>query len=90
MCVSHSYSCYIFRITSLKAGIDMMEISDVTGRRFNSEEAVYFRNLVQSSFYISHGATILDVFADSVGKIVFVFPRNEHDALIKEWMDNKK
>ena len=51
---------------------------------------MYFRNLVQSSFYISHGATILDVFADSVGKIVFVFPRNEHDALIKEWMDNKK
>mgnify|MGYP000006669080 FL=1 len=68
----------------------MLQHSDVTGRDFYDEEAVYFRNLIQSSFYISHGATILDVFADSVGKIVFVFPRNEHDALIKEWMNNKK
>ena len=68
----------------------MLQHSDVTGRDFYDEEAVYFRNLIQSSFYISHGATILDVFADSGGKIVFVFPRNEHEALIKEWMDNKK
>ena len=90
MCVSHSYSCYIFRITSLKAGIDMMEISDVTGRRFNSEEAVYFRNLIQASFYIANGATILDVFTDSAGKMVVVFPRDEHKVLLKKWMENKE
>lgn len=68
----------------------MIEHSDVTGRTFNSEDAVYFRNLVQSSFYIAHNATILDIFADSEGKMVVVFPREEHNKLLKLWMDNKK
>lgn len=68
----------------------MLEYSDVTGKSFHSEEAVYFRNLVQSGFYIANGATILDVFADSENKMVVVFPRDEHKVLIKKWMDNKK
>lgn len=68
----------------------MLEHSDVTGKTFVSEEAVYFRNPIQSGFYIANGATILDVFADSENKMVVVFPRDEHKVLIKRWMDNKK
>lgn len=68
----------------------MLEHSDVTGKTFVSEEAVYFRNPIQSGFYIANGATILDVFADSENKMVVVFPRDEHKVLIKKWMDNKK
>ena len=68
----------------------MLEHSDVTGKIFVSEEAVYFRNPIQSGFYIANGATILDVFADSENKMVVVFPRDEHKVLIKKWMDNKK
>lgn len=68
----------------------MLEHSDVTGKTFVSEEAVYFRNPIQSGFYIANGATILDVFADSENKMVVVFPREEHKVLIKKWMDNKK
>ena len=68
----------------------MLEHSDVTGKTFVSEEAVYFRNPIQSGFYIANGATILDVFADSENKMVVVFPSDEHKVLIKKWMDNKK
>lgn len=68
----------------------MLEHSDVTGKTFVSEEAVYFKNPTQCGFYIGNGATILDVFADSENKMVVVFPRDEHKVLIKKWMDNKK
>lgn len=68
----------------------MYMTSDVTGKTYQAEDAVFFRNLVQSSFYISNGATILDIFTDSDGLLVIVFPRDEHKILIKKWVDNKK
>lgn len=68
----------------------MYMMSDVTGKTYQTEDAVFFRNLVQSSFYISNGATILDVFTDSDGLLVIVFPREEHKVLIRKWMENKK
>lgn len=68
----------------------MREISDVTGITYELEDVVFFRNLYQSSFYIDHNATIVDVFTDSNGKLVFVFYREQHDKLIKLWLDNKK
>lgn len=68
----------------------MYVTSDVTGRTYQAEDAVFFRNLIQSSFYISHNATVLDVFVDSKGKMVVAFPREEHDVLIKKWANNKK
>ena len=68
----------------------MREISDVTGISYEVEDVVFFRNLYQSSFYIDHNATIVDVFTDSNGKLVFVFYREEHERLIKLWLDNKK
>lgn len=68
----------------------MREISDVTGIAYELEDVVFFRNLYQSSFYINHNATIVDVFTDSNGKLVFVFYRDQHDKLIKLWLDNKK
>lgn len=68
----------------------MREISDVTGITYELEDVVFFRNLYQSSFYIDHNATIVDVFTDSNGKLVFVFYRDQHEKLIKLWLDNKK
>lgn len=68
----------------------MREISDVTGITYELEDVVFFRNLYQSSFYIDHNATIVDVFTDSNGKLVFVFYRDQHENLIKLWLDNKK
>lgn len=68
----------------------MKTISDVTGIVYENEDVVFFRNLYQSSFYISHNATIVDVFTDSNNKLVFVFYRDQHEELIKLWLDNKK
>ena len=68
----------------------MKTISDVTGICYELEEVVFFRNLYQSTFYIDHNATIVDVFTDSNKKLVFVFWRNQHEHLIKLWLENKK
>lgn len=68
----------------------MKAISDVTGIEYEMEDVVFFRNLYQSSFYIDHNATIVDVFTDSNKKLVFVFWRNQHEDLIKLWLRNKK
>lgn len=68
----------------------MKAISDVTGIEYEMEDVVFFRNLYQSSFYIDHNATIVDVFTDSNKKLVFVFWRNQHENLIKLWLKNRK
>lgn len=68
----------------------MKAISDVTGIEYEMEDVVFFRNLYQSSFYIDHNATIVDVFTDSNKKLVFVFWRNQHEDLIKLWLENKR
>lgn len=68
----------------------MKTVSDVTGIVYEVEDVVFFRNLYQSSFYIDHNATIVDVFTDSNKKLVFVFWRDQHEELIKLWLKNKK
>ena len=68
----------------------MKTVSDVTGIVYENEEVVFFRNLYQSTFYIDHNATIVDVFTDSNKKLVFVFYRDQHEQLIKLWLENKK
>ena len=67
----------------------MKTISDVTGITYENEDVVFFRNLYQSSFYIANNATIVDVFTDSKGMLVFVFYRDQHEKLIKLWLANK-
>ena len=68
----------------------MKSISDVTGIVYEDEDVVFFRNLYQSSFYIANNATIVDVFTDSNGMLVFVFYRNQHEKLLKLWLENKR
>ena len=68
----------------------MKSISDVTGIVYENEDVVFFRNLYQSSFYIANNATIVDIFADSKGMLVFVFYREEHDKLLKLWLASKR
>lgn len=68
----------------------MKTISDVTGICYENEEVVFFRNLYQAAFYVSHFATIVDVFTDGKGMLVFVFYRKQHEELIKLWLANKK
>lgn len=67
----------------------MKVISSVTGIEYESEDVVFFRNLYQSTFYIDHNADIVDVFTDGNKKLVFVFWRDQHENLIKLWLENK-
>lgn len=74
---------------SLK-GVTVMKVySEVTRKWYDADNAVFFRNVVQSGWYVMNGATILDVFADSKGMLVIAFPRDEHKVLIKEWAARK-
>lgn len=68
----------------------MKAISDVTGIEYEIEDVVFFRNLYQSSFYVANQATIVDIFSDSKGLLVFVFYRNQHETLLKKWLANNK
>ena len=68
----------------------MKTISYVTGITYENEDVVFFRNLYQSTFYVDHNATIVDIFTDSNKKLVFVFWRDQHDKLIKLWLESKK
>ena len=63
--------------------------SNTTQRIYDDSEAVYFRNIYQSAFYIEQGCTLLDVFTSSNGKLVFAFSKEEHDKTIKLWIANK-
>ena len=67
----------------------MKVISDVTGIEYEAEDVVFFRNLYQSSFYVANSATIVDVFSDSKGMLVFVFYRDQHEILLKKWLATK-
>ena len=64
----------------------MIEYSETTQRSYEAEEAVFYRNVLQAAFMISKpDCILLDVFTDSNGKIVFVFPRELHKKYINEW-----
>ena len=62
----------------------------VTGISYDDKDVVFFRNLYQISFYVANSATIVDVFSDSKGMLVFVFYRDQHEVLLKKWLANKK
>lgn len=63
--------------------------SDITGLFYEDEDCVFFRNCVQSAFYIFKGAKLVDIFVDDKMKIVFVFKREDHKRLIKDWIEHK-
>lgn len=64
----------------------MITYSDVTGKTFDTNDAVFYRNTVQSAFMLTKpDAVLLDLFADSNGRIVFVWPKELHKKYIGEW-----
>lgn len=63
----------------------MINISDITGKSYEAENCVFFRNTLQSATYISWGATLIDLFTDSKGKLVFVFLKSDHDKYKLRW-----
>lgn len=65
----------------------MKVISSTTGKIYEAEEAVYYRNMIQSAFMLSKvDCELLDVFENN-GKIVMVFPKWMHEKYIREWVE---
>lgn len=66
----------------------MQSISKITGQKYEDENHVFFRNTLQSAFYVFHGATLVDIFVDDKMRFVFVFSRADHDRLKLLWKNS--
>ena len=66
----------------------MKYFSETTGKEYEAESAVFYRNLVQAAWLLSKpDATLLDIFCDSGGKMVLVFPKELHKKYAQEWRE---
>lgn len=64
----------------------MKSVSDLTGTQY--EDCVFFRNTLQSAFYVFHGAKLIDIFVDDNMKFVFVFTKADHNKLKLLWKNS--
>lgn len=68
----------------------MKEYSETTQRWYEPDDAVFYRNILQGAWMLSHpDCTLLDVF-ESDGKLVMAFPREQHKKWIGEWISRKQ
>lgn len=68
----------------------MKVFSETTGKIFEAEEAVFYRNMIQSAFMLSKpDCILLDVFENN-GKIVMCFPKWMHEKYIREWAERSR
>lgn len=63
----------------------MKTLSETTGRYYEAEDCVFFRNTLQSAFYKFYGAELIDMFVDDNMKFVFVFSKIDHERLKMLW-----
>lgn len=68
----------------------MIEKSEITGKIYNAEDCVYFRNIAQSVFYMEHGVQPIDVFVGGDHKLVMAFKKDDHKKILPLWMENKE
>lgn len=68
----------------------MIEISNITGKTYEDRDCVFFRNPIQSAFYVFKGAKLVDLFVDDEMKFVFVFSREDHECLKMIWKNRKE
>ena len=63
----------------------MLTKSEVTGRSYEPEDSVYFKNAKQSASYVLWGAKLLDVFPTNDKVFVFVFSKEDHEKYKRKW-----
>lgn len=68
----------------------MMNKSELTGKWYQDEDCVFFRNYVQAAHYIAWQAKLIDLFTDSEMKLVFVFSKKDHEILRDRWGTKKE
>lgn len=66
----------------------MIMYSDITGKTYDTEDAVFYMNVLQSAFMLTKpDMELLDLFTESRGLLTFVFPKRLHKKYILEWRD---
>lgn len=69
----------------------MRYYSETTSKYYETESSVFYRNLVQAAWLLNKpDATLLDIFCDSNGKMVLVFPKELHKKYIGEWAERSR
>lgn len=66
----------------------MKSCSSITGEWYEDEDMVFFRNTLQSAFYVAHSASLKDIFVDDNMHFVFVFTKKDHDKLKRLWKNS--
>ena len=68
----------------------MKIFSSTTGKNYEVEEVVHYRNMTQCAFMLSKfDCELTDVFENG-GKVVMVFPRWMHEKYIHEWNERNR
>lgn len=69
----------------------MISISELTGKPYDDEDMVHFKNYVQSAHYVAWGARLIDLYVTSDMKFVYVFSKEDHQKYKMRWgqKDNK-
>ena len=68
----------------------MKSISEITGLMYEDEDCVFFKNYVQSAYYVEWGARLIDIFTNSEHKFVFVFTKEDHEKYKDRWINQKR
>ena len=68
----------------------MIVSSNLTGADYEDRDCVFFRNPIQSAFYVFRGAKLIDLFVDDKMKFVVVFDRKDHEGIKMEWKTRKE
>ena len=64
--------------------------SETTHLEYETEDAVYYRNVIQGAWMLSHpDCKLLDIF-ESGGKLVLAFSKESHRKYIGEWSERKR
>lgn len=68
----------------------MKTLSKITGEYYEDEDCVFFRNPLQSAYYVFREGKLVDLFVGSDLKFVFVFNKETHNRLKQEWGSRKR
>lgn len=68
----------------------MKSISELTGRMYENEDVVFFRNYIQAAYYRTWGCELVDLFVDGNMKWVYVFWKEDHFRCRDRWDKRNK
>lgn len=59
--------------------------SKYTGKEYDDDHVVWYKNAMQSAFMCNHGAELLDIVPTEENRFMFIFSWTDHKRLISDW-----